>query len=413
MENIVEKSVLGLAGMALTINAVISAIPVSQGASKETVLAAYNAGSAGEKIAFSTPAHANVPLALVNGGLGAVAVWTALKGVSLKPLADELEPQPKPKAQPKPKPEFNFNLEESGVEADQPDIKFEEPEVEVDQPEITPPQQQQQPKEWDLARATARLKLQMPRTNVFDWDDIFGLAQGMLIAGDSGAGKSCVASWMLGWLTQKEPSIIFIIDHHGGSSWTLSGVDMAEVVSELDKILTLADVLFQELERRQRLFKKNKPVGPKIIVMVDEFSALLNKMQTKDIDPRILQDLVGRLLIEGRKFGMTIIVVAHNINCSEFRMSANQRDSFGLIMLGSFAKKALKKEMGINADNKAYPCFLGGIFSEAIAVHPTHGWAKQFALNGVAPKGILPIKRAELDPDSMLGMISELLRDDS
>lgn len=411
MENIVEKSVLGLAGMALTINAVISAMPVSQGASKETVLAAYNAGSAGEKIAFSTPAHANVPLALVNGGLGAVAVWTALKGVSLKPLAKEDDdPQPKPKAQPKPKPEFNFNLEESGVEVDQSDIKFEEPEVEVGQPEITLPQQQ--PKEWDLARATARLKLQMPRTNVFDWETIYGQAQGFIISGDPGSGKSCLASWLLGWLTQKERSVIFVIDHHGSQSWKLSGIEMSEVVSDISQIYQLIDALGTEMELRQKLYKAGSPVGPNIIVVIDEFTALSMKLKAKKIDPKPLQDLIRSLLIEGRKFGMTVVFLAHNTNCSELGVSANERNSFGLIKLGLYARQALA-EIGIRSDEIGYPCFVGGALQPAIAVHPTHGWAKQFALNGVAPKGILPIKRAELDPDSMLGMISELLRDNS
>jgi hypothetical protein len=410
MENIVEKSVLGLTGMALTINAVISAIPVSQGASKETVLAAYNAGSAGEKIAFSTPAHANVPLALANGALGAVAVWTALKGVSLKPSPKELESQPKPKVQAKPKPEVNFNLEEPEVEVDQPEIEFEEPEVEVDQPEITPPQQQ--PKEWDLARATARLKLQMPRTNVFDWETIYGQAQGFIISGDPGSGKSCLASWLLGWLTQKERSVIFVIDHHGSQSWKLSGIEMSEVVSDISQIYQLIDALGAEMESRQKLYKAGSSVGPNIIVVIDEFTALSMKLKTKKIDPKPLQDLIRSLLIEGRKFGMTVIFLAHNTNCSELGVSANERNSFGLIKLGLYARQALA-EIGIRSDEIGYPCFVGGALQPAIAVHPTHGWAKQFVLNGVAPKGILPIKRAELDPDSMLGMISELLRDDS
>jgi len=263
---------------------------------------------------------------------------------------------------------------------------------------------------WDLAVATKRLKLTMPKAPVFDWDEVYGQTQGFMITGNSGAGKSCVATWLLSWLTKEEPSVFFVLDHHGSPAWKLAGIDMDEVVSDFDMIMQLVDALDKELDSRKKLFKKGLPVGENIIVLIDEFTSLILNLKKKKIDPTPVQMLIRSLLIEGRKFGMTVIVITHNSNCNEFEMSAAERDSFGMIKLCDYARSELDK-LKIRNEHIAYPCFVSGTLPTSIAVHPTHGWSNRFKNKGVSAKGVLPIQRSELPEDSMLSIMADLIKD--
>jgi hypothetical protein len=441
MDNLFEKGLLGVAGIALAANAIVSAIPVTPGASRDIVLAAYNAGATGEKIAFYTPSQANVPLALVNGLVGAGCVFAALNGVnwgekdgkSNKPQRH----QPQPIAMPKTavnnivddehgsdELDLSKSSDDDGLSDDVTDnltdrlvddVTDSLSDDAVNEPKPVPLRLNTQvPKasdtSWDLAVATKRLKLTMPKAPVFDWDEVYGQTQGFMITGNSGAGKSCVATWLLGWLTKKEPSVIFVLDHHGSQSWKFGGIDMSEVVSDFDMIMQLVDALDKELDSRKKLFKKGLPVGENIIVLIDEFTSLLLNLKKNKIDPTPVQMLIRSLLIEGRKFGMTVIVITHNVNCSEFEMSAAERNSFGMIKLCGYAKPELDN-LKIRNDHIAYPCFVGGTLPASIAVHPTHGWSNKFEKIGVPPKGILPIQRAELPEDSMLSIMADLIKD--
>lgn len=234
-----------------------------------------------------------------------------------------------------------------------------------------------------------------PETNdvkLYNWDDLVDEAVGVIIAGQSGAGKTSVACWVLGKLTENEPARIKVCDPHYNDIWEEIGLP---AIGEFDEIQAEFEWLLAELDRR-RIRKKNKePLGENLIIVADEIGACIESFD----NPEIIQKTLKRIGSEGRKFGITLVAIDQSPNSADIGISAKKRDNYLMIGLCSVAVALAKQDLK-NTDPIvqylsaiAYPCVvkMGGIITPAI--HPTHHSYTQFKKKGNAPLNLLPINQ--------------------
>lgn len=229
---------------------------------------------------------------------------------------------------------------------------------------------------------------------LYDMADLVDEAVGVIVAGQSGSGKTCVSSWLLGLFTQDEPAIIRVCDPHYNDIWEDLGLT---AIGEFDEIQSEFEWLIQELDRR-RLRKKNKqPLGDNLIVVADEVGACIESFE----NPEVVQKALKRIGSEGRKFGIILIAIDQSPNSADLGISAKKRDNYLMIGLCSVAIALAKQDLKSNDPTlqflsaQAYPCVIkmGGILTPAI--HPTHGHHMKFKKKGNAPRNLLPINQIE------------------
>jgi hypothetical protein len=238
---------------------------------------------------------------------------------------------------------------------------------------------------------------QQPGILLYNWDDLEDEAVGIVIAGQSGSGKTSAATWVLGMLTRNEPAVIKVCDPHYNDIWEEIGL---APIGEFSEIQAELEWLVAELDRR-RIRKKNKqPLGENLIVVADEIGACIESFD----DPKVITTALKRIGSEGRKFGITLIAIDQSPNSDDLGISAKKRDNYLMIGLCSVAI-ALAKQDYKNSDPmmqflslQAYPCVvkLGGILTPAI--HPTHGSYTKFKKKGNPPQNLMHINQLAPEP---------------
>ncbi len=211
-------------------------------------------------------------------------------------------------------------------------------------------------------------------------------AVGVLICGNSGAGKTCTAVELAGILTQSSPAEIIVLDPHYNDNWEAAGL---QSIGDIPHIESALQSLIAELDYRFQLKKKKQPVGHQVIIITDEIGSCLKRFD----DEKVVKTALERFGAEGRKVDMIYIGILHSTNVGDTgNMSAAMRANYLVLNLCKSAKNYAKynwKDEEFTLPKQwvketAYPVVVAGT-EDAIAQHPTHSHHTQFKKKGNAP----------------------------
>jgi energy-coupling factor transporter ATP-binding protein EcfA2 len=227
---------------------------------------------------------------------------------------------------------------------------------------------------------------------LYNWQDAIDEGVGFIIAGNSGSGKSSVATWLTGLLTQAEPAQCLVLDPHWNDIWAQQGLSSIGKIEEIEKTIK---ALLKELDERCDRKGKSRPLGDPLLIIADEIGACLERFK----DPKWIQSALKRLGSEGRKFKMTLIAINQSQNVEDLGISGSLRNNYVLILLGAAARKQAQlmgKEYQDILKGTAYPCVVSGSVENCLAIHPTHGNYDLFKKQGNPPQNLIPIMQLPL-----------------
>ncbi|MFY7883451.1 MAG: ATP-binding protein [Dolichospermum sp.] len=205
-------------------------------------------------------------------------------------------------------------------------------------------------------------------------------ATGILICGNSGAGKTSSAVEIAGMLTEDSPAEVIVLDPHFNDQWGEAGL---QAISKIDEIEQAIESLERELDERHERKRLGKQQGNKILIITDE----LLSCKARFDDPKKVGNILSRLSTEGRKRDMLFIGISHSPNADDIDISAEVRTSFAVIKLCKSAQKHVKFWKD-NDPKKAYILSHAGypaMVDDEIVDHPTHAHHSHFKKNGNAP----------------------------
>lgn len=230
----------------------------------------------------------------------------------------------------------------------------------------------------------------------YDWRDLIDDAVGIIIAGNSGSGKTSVAVWVAGWLTKDDPAQVLALDPHANVNvlWKELGI---HAISDFKLIEKQLGILLGLLDERRNFSKEQVDAEPMVIVFADEINACLENFDDKEN----MEIAIKRLGSEARKYKIALIALNQSSNVEDLGISAQMRNNYLLIGLNATARQIAlqwKKDDPRRkyVDETAYSCVVRGAVPEQLAVHPTHHSYKQFKKKGNKPKGLLPINQLPL-----------------
>ena len=227
----------------------------------------------------------------------------------------------------------------------------------------------------------------------YDWQQLPDDASGVIITGNAGSGKSSLALWLLGLLTQNQPAIIKVLDPHATiNNWhehnLVTVADFEAIESELTGAVA-------ELDRRRKLTRSDLKAQPPYIFVADELMGMISEFE----NPKSVSKALSRLGCEGRKYGVSLIAIAHTSNAEALGIDAKLRSNYLVLAVGAPARQIGEKTWGkkspefCHLNATAYPCLVSGSVADQVAIHPTHGYATQYKKQGVPPRNLLPINQ--------------------
>jgi len=229
----------------------------------------------------------------------------------------------------------------------------------------------------------------------YDWHDCIDEAVGFIISGNSGSGKTSVACWLAGLLTQEKPAQVLAMDPHWNDTWEQVGV---KSIGKIEQIEAMLIFLLNELDHRCELKEKKLPLGDDLIIFCDEVNACLERFS----DPKKISSAIKRLGSEGRKFGITFIILNQSHNAKDLDVSEKYLNNYFIVGLCASARTIINNNFKQNTPEKdyvksiAYPCVVSGSAPIQIALHPTHHNYTKFKKHGNPPLNLLPINQLPL-----------------
>lgn len=243
--------------------------------------------------------------------------------------------------------------------------------------------------------------------NYYDWQDAPDEAVGFFIAGNSGSGKSSVATYLVGLLTQQEPAKALVLDPHYNDVWEQGGIQSVGRISQIEVIMNWA---IEELDRRCELKGQKQPLGDPIILVADEINACLERFKSPDK----IESALRRLGSEGRKFNIILVAINQSENAKDIGVSAKYRNNYFVVLLGTAAEDGAEQKWKRDNPNRkaidsaAYPCLVCGSVKTKVAVHPTHGVYPAYRKKGLPPQNLIPIRQIEWNwQQEILGIPSD------
>ena len=230
----------------------------------------------------------------------------------------------------------------------------------------------------------------------YDWNDAIDEAVGFIISGQSGAGKTSVACWLAGLITKSTPCQIIALDPHFNDTWDMVGVMSEGRIPEIERILQW---FLDELDRRLELKRTKQPLGDPILVFCDEIGSCLLRFK----DPKLVANAIQRLGSEGRKFGLTFILLNQSPNAEDLGISAKYLDNYFQVALGSVVRAIADQQWRDNDIRKkhikeaVYPCLVCRSVPIQVAIHPTHHTYKKYKKHGNPPKDLIPVRQLQLN----------------
>lgn len=206
----------------------------------------------------------------------------------------------------------------------------------------------------------------------FDRDRIINESKGLMIIGDMGAAKTCVAQYIAnGFLGYG----IIVFDPHGKTDW-----GNAYVLTKMGAIYEQMKILLTILE--------NGDESP-LLVIADEWLEIRGDRRNKSGGYKGLADDFIRLFsTKPRKFNKLAGFVLHSPNVEAAGIDSFLRENYLKVYLGKLAKKEFP-----HIQDCAYPCVLEDEQQE----HPTHGHYTVFRPKGNAPRNLQPLNSAAID----------------
>jgi len=228
----------------------------------------------------------------------------------------------------------------------------------------TPDKPQGQSQELSLTIGSPARKILPP----FDRTRIIDETKGLMIIGDMGAAKTCVAQYIANGF---EGYGIIIFDPHGKTDW-----GNAYVISKMGAIYEQMRILLDLLE--------NGDETP-LLIICDEWLEIRGDRRNKKGGkyPGLADDFIRLFSTKPRKFNKLAAFVLHSPNVEAAGVDSFLRENYLKIYLGRIAKKEFPQ-----IQDCAYPC----VVEDEQQVHPTHGHHSEFKPKGKVPRNLEPLE---------------------
>jgi len=234
-----------------------------------------------------------------------------------------------------------------------------------------------------------------PGLDFYDFDDLENDAVGILIGGNSGSGKTSVAAWIAGKLTEGKPAQVFALDPHFNDIWEQLGIHSIGEFHEIEETL---DLLVDELDARRTRKKLKQSLGDTIICFTDELNGCIETAS----DPKKYKKALRRLGSEGRKFGIMLIGLCQSILVEDLGITGSMRGNYFIVCLGRSAKYQSGQVWKPGDPNRewiakqAYPCVVINGGETQLAIHPTHHAYTVYKKNGNKPQNMGAVNQLPL-----------------
>lgn len=234
-----------------------------------------------------------------------------------------------------------------------------------------------------------------PGLDFYDFDSLEDDAVGILIGGNSGSGKTSVAAWIAGKLTEGKPAQVFALDPHFNDIWEQLGIHALGEFSEIEEAL---DLLVDELDARRTRKKFKQPLGDTIICFTDELNGCIETAS----DPKKYKKALRRLGSEGRKFGIMLIGLCQSVLVEDLGITGSMRGNYFIVCLGRSAKYQSCQVWKPGDPNRewiaqqAYPCVVINGGESQVAIHPTHHAYTVYKKNGNKPQNMGTVNQLPL-----------------
>ncbi len=207
----------------------------------------------------------------------------------------------------------------------------------------------------------------------FDRNRIINESKGLMIIGDMGAAKTCVAQHIANGF---DGHGIIVFDPHGMTDW-----GNAYVLTKMGAIYEQMRILLDLLE--------NGDTTP-LLVICDEWLEIRGDRRNKEKGAYkgLADDFIRLFSTKPRKFNKLAGFVLHSPNVEAAGVDSFLRENYLKIYLGRLAKK----EFPLIQDC-AYPCVLEDEQQE----HPTHGHHAEFKPKGKTPRNLQPLSSAPIN----------------
>ena len=205
-----------------------------------------------------------------------------------------------------------------------------------------------------------------------DRDRITNESKGLMIIGDMGAAKTCVAQYIANGF---DGYGIIIFDPHGKTDW-----GNAYVITKMGAIYSQMAILLDVLE--------NGDESP-LLVICDEWLEIRGDRRNKKGSEYagLADDFIRLFSTKPRKFNKLAAFVLHSPNVEAAGVDSFLRENYLKIYLGRLAVKVFP-----HIQDCAYPCVLEDEQQE----HPTHGHHTEFKPKGKAPRNLQPLQSAPI-----------------
>jgi hypothetical protein len=207
----------------------------------------------------------------------------------------------------------------------------------------------------------------------FDRDRIINESKGLMVIGDMGAAKTCVAQYIANGFNGYG---IIVFDPHGMTDW-----GNAYVLTKMGAIYEQMRILLDLLE--------NGDTTP-LLIICDEWLEIRGDRRNKKGSEYagLADDFIRLFSTKPRKFNKLAAFVLHSPNVEAAGVDSFLRENYLKIYLGRLAKKEWT-----NIKDCAYPCVLEDEQQE----HPTHGHHTEFKPKGKAPHNLEPLQSAPIN----------------
>lgn len=207
----------------------------------------------------------------------------------------------------------------------------------------------------------------------FDRARIINESKGLMIIGDMGAAKTCVAQHIANGF---DGYGIIVFDPHGKTNW-----GNAYVITKMGAIYEQMRILLDLLE--------NGDESP-LLIICDEWLEIRGDRRNKKGSnyAGLADDFIRLFSTKPRKFNKLAAFVLHSPNVEAAGVDSFLRENYLKVYLGRLAKKEFP-----NIRDCAYPCVLEDDQQE----HPTHGHHSEFKPKGKAPRNLQPLNSAPID----------------
>jgi hypothetical protein len=207
----------------------------------------------------------------------------------------------------------------------------------------------------------------------FDRGRIINESKGLMIIGDMGAAKTCVAQYIANGF---DGYGIIVFDPHGMTDW-----GNAYVITKMAAIYEQMRILLDLLENGD---------STALLIICDEWLEIRGDRRNKkgsDYEG-LADDFIRIFSTKPRKFNKLAAFVLHSPNVNAAGVDSFLRENYLKVYLGKLAKK----EFPLKQDC-AYPCVL----EDEQQVHPTHGHYTEFKPKGNVPRNLQPLSSVTIN----------------